>query len=226
MEAIRARHSVRGYTDKQIEEEKLEALRRLVADCNSEGGLCIQLVADDPKAFDSAMARYGKFSGVRNYFALVGPKGNDLDEKLGYYGQKLVLAAQALGLNTCWVGLTFKKNPDRMQIGKGEKLRCVISLGYGTTQGAAHKIKTAEKVSNADGDSPEWFRNGVEAALLAPTAMNQQKFTLTLQDGNRVRAKAGWGILARMDMTFAMVDLGIVKYNFEVGAGKENFEWA
>lgn len=226
METIRARHSVRSYTDKPIEEEKLAALRDLVAACNSEGGLHIQLVVDDPKAFDSTLAHYGKFSGVRNYFALIGPKGDDLDEKLGYYGQRLVLAAQTLGLNTCWVGLTFKKNPDRLQIGKGEKLRCVIALGYGTTQGVSHKVKAAEKVSKAAGDAPEWFHKGVEAALLAPTALNQQKFTLELMDGNRVRAKAGWGILSKMEMTFAMVDLGIVKYSFEVGAGRENFEWA
>lgn len=226
MEAIRARHSVRSYTDKPIEEEKLAELRRLVAECNSEGNLNIQLVVDSPKAFGSKLVHYGKFSGVRNYFALIGPKGDDLDEKLGYYGQRLVLAAQTMGLNTCWVGQTYRKDPDSLQIGKGEKLRCVIPLGYGTTQGASHKVKPAEKVSNVAGDSPEWFRSGVEAALLAPTALNQQKFTLELVGDNRVRAKAGWGILSKMEMTFAMVDLGIVKYNFEVGAGRENFEWA
>ena len=27
-------------------------------------------------------------------------------------------------------------------------------------------------------------------------------------------------------LAFSMIDLGIVKYNFEVGAGKENFVWA
>lgn len=226
MEAIRARHSVRSYADKPIEEEKLAALRRLVAECNSEGGLHIQLVVDSPKAFGSKLVHYGRFSGVRNYFALIGPKGDDLDEKLGYYGQKLVLAAQAMGLNTCWVGQTYKKDPDSLQIGNGEKLRCVITLGYGTTQGVSHKVKAAEKVSKTAGNAPEWFRNGVEAALLAPTAMNQQKFTLELTGDNRVRAKAGWGLLSKMEMTFAMVDLGIVKYSFEVGAGRENFEWA
>ena len=61
-------------------------------------------------------------------------------------------------------------------------------------------------------------KKGVEAALLAPTAVNQQKFYLTL-DGNKVKAKAGLGPCAKMD-------LGIVKYHFELGAGKENFEWA
>ena len=64
---------------------------------------------------------------------------------------------------------------------------------------------------------PDWFKSGVEAELLAPTAMNQQKFLFSF-DGNRVSAKAGMGF-------YTKVDLGIVKYHFEVGAGTENFEW-
>lgn len=217
-EAIKARHSVRSYSDRKVEQEKLDILAKLADECNSKGNLHIQTVIDDPKAFDSRLAHYGKFSGVSNYFAMIGPKGAGLEERIGYYGEELALTAQALGLNTCWVGLTFKKNPEVLHIDKGEKLCCVISFGYGTTQGVAHKVKPIEKVAKADGDMPDWFRQGVEAALLAPTAMNQQKFTLTLKDGNHVQAKAGWGF-------FTKVDLGIVKRNFEISAGKENFKW-
>lgn len=217
-EAIQSRHSVRSYTDKEIEPEKLSELRALTEQYNREGGLNIQLITGDPKAFGSRLARYGKFSGVSNYFALIGPKSDRLDEKLGYYGERLALKAQTLGLNTCWVGLTYKKNPAVVQVGSGEKLRCVIALGYGETQGVAHKVKTVAQVARADGAMPEWFRKGVEAALLAPTAVNQQKFLFTLRDGNLVAAQAGWGF-------FTKIDLGIAKLHFEVGAGKENFEW-
>lgn len=218
-EAIEARHAVRSYSYRPIEKEKLDELTKLMDECNRKSGLHIQLVTNDPKAFDSRLAHYGKFSGVQNYFAMIGRKGDSLDEAIGYFGEQLVLKAQMLGLNTCWVGLTFKKNPDVLQIGDGEKVRCVIALGYGTTQGVGHKVKPLEKVVAADGEMPQWFINGVEAALLAPTAVNQQKFTFTLLGGNRVRAKAGLGF-------FSKVDLGIVKYHFEVGAGKENFSWA
>lgn len=218
-EAIKARHAVRSYTDRPIEQAKLDELTALMDDVNRKGGLHIQLVVNDPKAFDSRLARYGKFSGVRNYFAMTGCKGDNLDELLGYYGEHLVLRAQMLGLNTCWVGLTFKKNPDVLQIGDGEKVRCVIPVGYGTTQGVAHRVKPVEKVAKADGEMPAWFLRGVEAALLAPTAVNQQKFKFTLTAGNHVRAQAGLGF-------FSKVDLGIVKYHFEIGAGKENFVWA
>lgn len=68
------------------------------------------------------MAKYGKFSGVRNYIACVGPASPDLDEKVGYYGEYLVLLAQSLGLNTCWVALTFSKGKTPCTVGPGEKL--------------------------------------------------------------------------------------------------------
>lgn len=78
MEAIQQRHSVRQYTDEPIAADALAALQDEIAACNREGGLHIQLVVNEPKAFDSTMAHYGKFSGVKNYIALVGPKGSQL----------------------------------------------------------------------------------------------------------------------------------------------------
>ena len=217
MEAMKQRHSVRQYTDQPIDEEVLKTLQMEIETCNQESGLSIQLVTNEPKAFDSFMAHYGKFSGVTNYIALVGKKSNMLDELCGYYGERLVLKAQQLGLNTCWVALTYKKIPGAFTVNKGEKLTVVIALGYGKTQGTAHKSKSMEAVSNITPDSPEWFKKGVETALLAPTAMNQQKFSLSYAD-RKVSARAGAGLYAKMD-------LGIVKYHFELGAGKTNFEW-
>ena len=217
MKWIRARHSVRQYTETPLEEGVIHALEKEIAACNDESGLHIQLVKNEPKAFSGFMAHYGKFSGVTNYIALVGKKTAVLDEACGYYGERLVLKAQELGLNTCWVALTYKKVPSAFEIRRGEKLALVIALGYGKTQGAAHKSKTPAEVSNVTPESPQWFKDGVDAALLAPTAMNQQQFMLTLKDG-AVEAKARPGVCAK-------VDLGIVKYHFELGAGKENFRW-
>ena len=56
------------------------------------------------------MAHYGKFDGVHNYIALVGKKSSTLDETLGCYGEQLVLKAQEIGLNTCWVAMTHGKS--------------------------------------------------------------------------------------------------------------------
>ena len=220
LEAIRARHSVRQYLDKPIEEEKINALRNLIDECNREGQLHLQLVTNEPKAFTGGMAKYGHFSGVSNYIAVIGPKGSD--EKMGYYGEKVVLLAQTLGLSSCWVGMSYKKQPDQYQILEGETMPCVISLGYGANEGKAHPQKKGiEHFSKVDGPMPEWFRQGMEAALLAPTAINQQKFEFGLSNGNQVTAKTRFALTP-----YAKLDLGIVKYHFEIGAGKENFVWA
>lgn len=214
--AMENRHAVRAYDgEKKIEKEILDILSRKTDELNTESGLHIQLVTDEPKAFDSFMAHYGKFSGVTNYVALIGKKSDNLNEKCGYYGEQLVLLASQLGLDSCWVAMSYAKVKNAYRIEKGEKLCSVISIGYGKTHGTPHKSKSIEEVAVIKDDSPQWFIDGVKAALLAPTAMNQQKFGFML-DGDKVLAKAGKGILSDMD-------LGIVKYHFEIGSGKEIF---
>lgn len=217
LESIKARHAVRSYTEKKIEGEVLQQLQDVVASCNQESGLHIQLCLNEPKAFTSMMARLGKFKNVRNYIALVGKDGDSLDEKCGYYGEKIVLKATQLGLNTCWVAVTYGKGKCPAVIGAGEKLKMVIAIGYGVTNGVSHKVKPIEALSRVKGSMPTWFRSGVEAAQLAPTATNQQKFCIELQ-GNTVKALPGSG-------AYTKIDLGIVKYHFEIGAGDENWKW-
>lgn len=217
-ETMAARHSVRQYKDRPLELEQVSALREEIEKCNRESGLHIQLVTDEPRAFDGFMAHYGKFSGVTNYFALIGERGPGLEEKCGYYGERLVLKAQQLGLNTCWVAMTYSKIKTAFTVGKGEKLCVVIALGYGETQGVPHKSKPAAEVMAVSGPVPEWFKQGIEAALLAPTAMNQQKFVFSL-NGDKVSVKPGLGF-------YSKIDLGIAKYHFELGAGTEYFTWA
>ena len=211
LEIMRARHSVRQYTAEKIEPQKREALEELTRECNEASGLNIQLFFEEPKCFAGRIAHYGSFLGVENYIALVGKKSQDLEEKVGYYGEKLVLKAQELGLSTCWVALTHGKS--QAQIEKGEKLACVIAVGYGENQGKPHKDKPLEKLCNCSAKMPDWFARGMEAVLLAPTAMNQQKFYFTLE-GDRVRARAARGFLTKMD-------LGIVKYHFEAVTGRK-----
>ena len=209
LELMKARHSVRQYTPQAIEPEKRAALDALTAQLNTDFGLNIQVLYDEPKCFDSFMAHYGKFSGVKNYIALVGPKGPMLDEQLGYCGEQLALKAQELGLNTCWVAMTHGKSAAKLR--KGDKAGCILSLGYGETQGVAHVSKAAEAVSGGE-NAPDWFRAGVEAALLAPTAMNQQKFFFAYQPDGTVKATTKGGF-------YTKVDLGIAKYHFEAVSG-------
>ena len=224
-EAIATRRSVRKYINKPIPHDIIDILQTKTEECNNLGNLHIQLVTNEPKAFKGKMA-YGTFSGVSNYFAMVGKKADSLSERIGYYGEQLVLLAQTLGLNTCWVGLTYNKVKEAYSIEEGEKLCCMIALGYGNDPGRNLKRKTPKQVSNVSDITPKWFNDGVAAALLAPTAVNQQKFYfeyLEPQDGNKhkVKAKRGFSLVG-----YTKMDLGIAKLHFEIGAGKENFDWA
>lgn len=222
IDAIKARHAVRKYTDRPIEAEKIASLRAATEKLNAESGLHLQLVLDEPKAFSSGILKYGAISGVRNYFAMVGKKGREVEEKIGYYGEQLVLLAQTLGLNTCWVGLTFKEVNEVISLADGEQLHCVIALGYGVDAGKQHPLKPIEKFYEAEGEIPEWFRRGMDAAVLAPTAVNQQKFKFILHEGNKVSAEPTFSLTGR---SYLYYDLGIVKCHFEIGAGKEHFTW-
>ena len=223
-EAIEVRHSVRAYKNEPLAEDASRRLEEEIAEVNQKGRLHIQLIQDEPKAFQGTLAKYGKFRNVTSYLVMAGRKADDLDERIGYYGEHLVLLAQTLGLNTCWVGLSYKKIPGTYVLDEGEVIKAYIAIGYGETQGTSHKIKTVEQVSNASETTPSWFKKGVEAALLAPTAVNQQKFSfeyLGVNDNrHQVRAKKGFSMIG-----YAQIDLGIAKYHFEIGAGKEHFDW-
>ena len=224
LEAIQARHSVRRYLEKPLAEDAVVLLQEKIKEVNEKGSLHVQLILNEPKAFRGVFA-YGKFSGVGNYLVMAGKKADDLDERVGYYGEQLVLLAQTLGLNTCWAGLSYTKVADTYVLNEGEKIACYIALGYGETQGVVRKSKTAEQVSNASDLTPQWFNEGVKAALLAPTAINQQKFHFEYvgrkgSDGrHKVVAKRGFSMVG-----YTRMDLGIAKLHFEIGAGRE-FEW-
>lgn len=202
LDLMKERHSVRQYSDKKIEGDVKSKLNKYVASINEESGLSMQIFYNEPNCFNSMLAHYGKFSNVKNYIAIVGKK--EEQEKSGYYGEKLVLKCQELGLNTCWVALTHGKV--NVQTKPQQKLLILIALGYGTNTGVAHKSKPIKELCKEDA-YPEWFMKGMEAVSLAPTAMNQQKFMFEMKNG-QVYAKALRGF-------YSKIDLGIVKYHFE-----------
>ena len=208
LEIMRNRHSVRQYKEQPIEASKRGLINEWIEEVNKESGLSIQVLYDEPKCFDSFMARYGKFVNVKNYIAIVGNK--DEQEKAGYFGEKIVLKCQELGLNTCWVAMTHGKS--KAEIKRGQKLLILISMGYGETQGVPHKSKSIAELGKAD-QNTEWFDRGMEAVSLAPTAVNQQKFLFELKNG-KVTAKNLGGF-------YSKIDLGIVKYHFEAVTGHE-----
>lgn len=209
MEAIRARHSVRAYQSRKIEPEKIGKLKALVEEVNAEGKLHLQFIEDAGKTFNRLLSRAMGLASAPSVLACVGPDDGTLENRVGYYGERIVLAAQSMGLNTCWAG-TFNKSGVPAEVGKDERLVIVVAMGYGENQGHERRSKSVEQVSKAAGERPEWFDFGVKTALLAPTAINQQSFEIRLNADNSVEFTDKGG-------PFSAVDLGIVKYHFTVG---------
>lgn len=215
MEAIRNRHAVRDYKEQPIGEEAVCALKEAIDRYNKEAGLHMQLVLESPEAFQSLIPAFGRFKGVKNYIALVAGKTAEGCEKCGYYGAKLAIAAQMAGLNSCFVTTSFKPAKCKVELAPGETVLGVIAIGYGRTQGKPHKSKGIKTLGRG---KSRWFLNGMEAAALAPTGLNRQNFFIEEVDG-KARAKA------LNDKPMTKIDLGIVKYHFETGAGRDASVW-
>ncbi len=213
IEAIRERHSVRNYTPEHIQAEKIVKLNEKIRELNEAGNLHLQLMEDAGNTYNRLLNRAMGLGSAPSVIACVGPDDETLEQRIGYYGEKLVLFAQTLGLNTCWAG-TFNKKNIGAEIKDGEKLVISIAIGYGVDKGKPHKSKTMDQVVEAKGDRPFWFNNGVEMALLAPTAVNQQKFVIRLNDDKSVDFIDKGGF-------FGQVDLGIVKCHFEIGSERK-----
>lgn len=211
MEAIRERHSVRQYQDKPIEADKVRQLNELIEVCNREGNLHLQFLEEAGNTYNRFLDRAMGLASAPSVIACVGPDDDTVEERIGYYGEKIVLLAQQLGLNTCWAG-TFNKGKCHAVIDQGERLVITIAIGYGVHSGKERKTKTADQVQKVGAERPEWFDRGIEAALMAPTAINQQKFEIVLRDDESVEVVDKGGV-------YSKVDKGIVTYHFEVASG-------
>ena len=212
IDAIKERHSVRNYEPRSIEASKITKIREMIEDINKEGDLHLQFIEDAGRTYNKLLNKAMGLSSAPSVIACVGKDDETLEQRIGYYGEKLVLFIQELGLNTCWAG-TFNKSNITADVRDGEKLVISIAVGYGKDKGKPHKSKTPEQVIDADRDRPYWFNRGVELALLAPTAINQQKFVIKLNDDGSVEVIDKGG-------PFSKVDVGIVTRHFEIGAEK------
>ena len=211
-DAIKQRHSVRQYKPDRIEDDKVALIKAKIHELNAEGNLHLQFIEDADKTYNKLFNKVAGLGSAPSVIACVGKDTPGLDQRVGYYGEKLVLYAQTLGLNTCWTG-TFNRKNITADISEGERLVISIAIGYGKDPGKAHKSKSIDQLTESKGQTPEWFNKGVEMALLAPTAINQQKFLIKLNPDESVEFIDKGGVLSQ-------VDIGIVKCHFEIGSGK------
>lgn len=229
-DVVLTRTSLRKYLPDPISARQREELQKAIDACNQRSGLRIQLVCDRPEPFASLRKSYGVLKGVRNYLVLTGP-GSDpnLEEKCGYYGEELVLTAAAMGLGTCWVGGTYDRESCLCHLEEGERLVCVVAVGHTPEErGGREKLialaskrkskSQAELARNMSG-APSWFMSGIASVQRAPSARNRQGYRFLWQKDGGVAAQV------TEQNEFSMVDLGIAKYHFELGAHGGQWSW-
>lgn len=220
-DAITKRISRRSYTGEPLNPQHREQVRKLISQLNQESGLTMELLDDGGQAFGSMKKSYGFFKNVCSVILLKGPKDlNDLFEKVGYYGESLMLDLVDLDLGTCWVGGTY--DADAYDIPSEEKLVCVMPVGYvsekatliGKAMVRAHTMRKPleERIRSDVTPLPSWIRAGMEAVIPAPSAVNRQKPHFEYENGF---------LSASVSNTYEMdlVDLGIAKFHFVCEAG-------
>jgi len=225
LEAIELRKSRRSYLDTPIEQRKFNELSNLLDKYNAEADLSMSLIEDGNEAFNGLGKSWGFFKGVRTIIVLKGKKDDpNLKEKLGFYGEMIVLKATRLGLGSCWVGGSFDRNANCIKILEDEELVCVITVGNTEEEltfreklihGLTHrKTKDAEELYYAEGDLPQWFIEGIKAVEKAPSAMNAQPVKFLYKDG-------GVKAFVKETSKLGLVDLGIAKAHFLIASGVE-----
>jgi len=230
LDAIEARVSRRVFLPTPIEPDKAERLMEMMVEINRERGLTFRYIENGGAAFEGLSRSYGMFRGVRAVLALAGkPDDPDLLEKCGYYGERIVLEATALGLGTCWVAGTFDRTHPELGVPDGDELACVIPVGYVPESKALRERiihgLTHRKAADAGdegfevdglGEAPAELRDairaGVKAVTKAPSAKNGKPIAIEWREG---------ALRLTVPDTYRMqwVDLGIAKYHFELAAG-------
>lgn len=229
-EAIDTRVSRRKYLGTPIDAAVAAELNTIIGDCGRKTGLNIQLVLNNGTAFNGLAKSYGMFSGVNDYIGLIAPKDDaKANERLGYYGEAIVLRATLFGLGTCWVGGSFDRKSCPFALDESEIIICTIALGNTAPElsfkeklvhGITHrKTKTIEQMYSSETEVPDWFLDGMRAVQKAPSAVNRQPVTFVYTP-ERVTAF----VQNDADVGSA-IDLGIAKLHFELGAGGGKWEF-
>lgn len=218
--AIENRVSRRKFDEEMITNSEKEKIISLISQLNEASGLTMEFMEDGSGAFQKLRKSYGLFTNVRSLILMKGKKDDkNLKEKVGYYGEDLVLAVTDLGLGTCWVGGTFDR--DELAVNESEELACVVVIGKVAApsltekimRSATHrKVKSMEERIISSQPLPQWVQNGMKAVLLAPSAKNTQKVIFKYENDI---------LSAQIEDDYAMdlIDLGIAKKHFELEAG-------
>ena len=192
------------------------------------------LVTDSAKSvFKGIIGGYGKIAGAPAFIAFVGNMDDPfVQEKVGYTGEGVILEATALGLSTCWLGL-FKEETvaSIVKLHNEEQVLAITPVGYAMTAKhwqerlmtgfvRSHNRLALSRLARGlpEEQWPGWVRTSLEAARLAPSAVNRQPWSFEVQEDGvtisvRTRGPA-FKVSKRLDCGIAMLHLEVAAADY------------
>ena len=226
-QAIDRRISCRAFERRALEPQTQRLLLRYVQEQNAVSGMHIQFLSAPDEKSTVKLARTMFTSSPLQTLVLPGRQTPEQEEQAGYYGQRIVLHAQRLGLATCWVAGTYDHHSVHAQLEEGEQVLSVIPVGYAMEKMPLKQqmirvgLRRGDRSEDAFVDSevlysqlPEWFRFCVQAVRKGPSAVNGQPINLSWRNGEICACI--WKSNHKMEY----LDLGIAKAQFEAAAAE------
>jgi hypothetical protein len=226
-QAIPKRVSRRFYDGRPLAPEILEQLRRVCSDFRPFPGARAVLLNNPPSELFRSLGPFGRISRVPCAVVFIGDKSSpDMPVAVGYTGEGIMLEATALGLSTCWVGGFFNPSvaASLAKIAENETIPAITPIGYTGEESTlseklmkgfarGHKRKPLAKLTTEMAESawPEWTKKALEAARLAPSAVNRQPWRFRIQSDSITvfedRLTPGYNISKRLDCGIAMMHI-------------------
>lgn len=201
-----------------------------------------ELINHSPdKVFKGAIGDYGKIKNAPLFIAFIGNTNNPfINEMVGYAGEGIILEATSLNLATCWVGGFFRPETAAELAGvrENETVLAVTPVGYAKESltfeervmggfGCHNKrIPLEELVTGMEEQKwPKWLKPVLEAARLAPSAVNRQPWRFHLEPGSITvsvdNLKDTHNISKRLDCGITMLHIEVAARDYGVKG-----EWA
>ena len=223
--AIFIRRSRRIYKKIGVPPDKLD---RLVSICRNFRAFpeARAVLVDQPSEhiYRGFMGSYGKITDAPGYIAFIGNMDSSrVQEAVGFTGQGIILEATSLGLGTCWVGGYFRPEEAHRQIplAREERVLAITPFGFPRDSYSAqeklmiglarlHKRKSLKELVTGTPDK-EWMKTALEAARLAPSAVNRQPWRFVCGDTSISvsldKKRDTYKISRRLDCGIAMLHL-------------------
>jgi nitroreductase len=211
-EIIRKRKSIRKYSTEPLDTAKLEWIQEQIAAVTPlypNIRYSVEIVSKTKGLFNVKAPHYLIFSS------------EEMDgycENIGFIGQQLDLALSANGIGTCWLGASKPIENQK------SALSYVIAISFGTPNEPLHRslseFKRKPLSAISEGEDPR-----LEAARLAPSAMNSQNWFFAADGGKihcyrkKINPIAGL-IYNRMNQ----IDMGIAIYH--IAAESDGFKFS